>query len=85
MTCIWRGWTSSLAGSTPLFSPPSPLLAPLHTRQVLKAKNYFLVSSVVYSDQELFVPDPDPTRMKEQMNKSFISNFRPVDSGLKYL
>ena len=38
-----------------------------------------------YSDQELFVPDPDPTRMKEQMNKSFISNFRPVDSGLKYL
>ena len=28
------------------------------------------------------VPEPDPAKMEEQLNKKLSSNFRPVNSGL---
>ena len=34
------------------------------------------------SESGIIGPDPDPVKMKEQINKNFVSHFRPENSGL---
>ena len=51
-------------------------------------KKRFVVASVADPDPQgsgIFVPDPDPAKMKEQINKNVISQFRPVNSELYVL
>ena len=48
-------------------------------------KKRFVVASVADPDPHgsgIIVPDPDPAKMKEQINKNVISHFRFVNSGL---
>ena len=43
-----------------------------------RIRNFFLDQ-----DPKLFVPAPDQARMKEHINKNFISNLKILDCGLQ--